>query len=584
MVICLFYNNNRWDVGSINTSQLTLKNSTTLRANNPRLKPGSYKTQEDANILFAEEIDELIDRLDKVDGSTKPGLFLGLLDCTVADNEPDDPADNLTPGDYFIHDGATGPLWGVGEEIDDKNSIVWTGAIWEVLTSSNTLAQLGDVTLSSVIDEQILIYDGPTDTWRNQNAPYPKVTVGNAQPNDGSERKGDIFYNEDTSELFIYNDIWEKVSGGGSVELSANAPDPASEGDLWVETDNWTINVYDGYNWVGLTNSGLINGTDPTDYVLTSELNATVDSLEFVINQNKGTAESGLVAAIGALDATHLRMDPQGPLTGPLTLSDDAITAPKQAVTKEHVDSTFLKLAPQSALTTSLKFQRGEDKTGPQYKISLNGGTDYSTSIYSMQGGQMRFRTSHSASEGDHVGSHIILDPKGGIPETKIYHVVEPTDPKMAANKEYVDGLFGSSGVPVGSIMIWMNSSPPDGWFKLHGGTFDTATYPQLHAYLQSTTGYSSGVLPDWGGHYPGEYGDHIANNLGSKQGHKTAQPSGGAPKTSYDIPDASTRGFSPAGSTNAYSAGKARIPIGEGWDSVTRPPTVVVHYIIKHD
>ena len=169
----------------------------------------------------------------------------------------------------------------------------------------------------------------------------------------------------------------------------------------------------------------------------------------------------------------------------------------------------------------------------------------------------------------------------------RIYHLADPTSDYHAANRKYVDeqvASVGGGGVPVGSIMIWMNSTAPDGWFKLQGGSFDVNQYPQLHAYLQGTSGYSSGTLPSWGGHYPGEYGDHLTGSLGSKQEYKTAKPSGGAPKSSNNIPDGTTRTFNGVGNTNAYSNGASRVTIDSGWDSVTRPPTVVVHYIIKHD
>ena len=190
----------------------------------------------------------------------------------------------------------------------------------------------------------------------------------------------------------------------------------------------------------------------------------------------------------------------------------------------------------------------------------------------------------------------------------KLFHVQDPTDGSdaWAANKGYVDSKVATSveglateqyvdeavaaipaptgGVPVGSIMIWMNSSAPAGWFKLQGGSFDVNQYPQLHAYLQNTAGYSSGRLPSWGGHYPGEYGDHLNQSLGSKQGYKTGKPQAGAPRSSASIPNGNTRGFNGAGGTNAYSDGKGKVSIDENWDTVTRPKTVVVHYIIKHD
>ena len=152
--------------------------------------------------------------------------------------------------------------------------------------------------------------------------------------------------------------------------------------------------------------------------------------------------------------------------------------------------------------------------------------------------------------------------------------------------KKFVDDAIAGigGGVPVGSIMIWMNSSAPAGWFKLQGGTFDINQYPQLHAYLERTAGYSSGRLPSWGGHYPGEYGDHMADPLGTKVGHRTARPAGEAPYHPNPIPNGNTRTFNATGGTNAYSNGTARPAITEGWDNTTRPKTVVVHYIIKHD
>ena len=153
-------------------------------------------------------------------------------------------------------------------------------------------------------------------------------------------------------------------------------------------------------------------------------------------------------------------------------------------------------------------------------------------------------------------------------------------------NKGYVDAAVAGTGggVPVGCIMIWMSSSAPAGWFKLQGGSFDVNTYPQLHSYLSGTAGYTSGSLPNWSGHYPGEYGDHMATSLGTKVEARTGRPAGGAPRSSNSIPNGTTRTFNATGNTNAYSAGASKVTIDENWDNTTRPKTVVVHYIIKHD
>ena len=173
-----------------------------------------------------------------------------------------------------------------------------------------------------------------------------------------------------------------------------------------------------------------------------------------------------------------------------------------------------------------------------------------------------------------------------------------PNEPLHAANKKYVDEAI-SGGVPVGSIMIWINNNPPPGWFKLSGGTFDTSAYPKLHAYLLNTNGYVSGTLPNWAGHYPGESGGHLTSSLGSFADYLTALPrtidfttdnpgnhthkygnsavsAGGSQRSAYDATNASS--FDTGGS------GSHTHKITSGGDSTTRPKTVVVHFIIKHD
>ena len=102
----------------------------------------------------------------------------------------------------------------------------------------------------------------------------------------------------------------------------------------------------------------------------------------------------------------------------------------------------------------------------------------------------------------------------------KLFHVQDCTDgaDEWGANKGYVDSKVADSvdglateqyvdeavaaipaptgGVPVGSIMIWINPIAPSGWLKLKGGSFDINAYPLLHAYLQQSDGYVSGTLP----------------------------------------------------------------------------------------
>ena len=168
------------------------------------------------------------------------------------------------------------------------------------------------------------------------------------------------------------------------------------------------------------------------------------------------------------------------------------------------------------------------------------------------------------------------------------------TNPETKVEYIFTDGAWRPLGinnvstgaVPVGSVMIWINSLAPDGWFKLKGGTFDITQYPLLHSYLETSvgSGYTSGKLPDWRGHYPAQLGDHLNGDVGIKLPQRTAMPSGGAPSVKNAIPNGRTRTFNGSGGTNAYSDGEARPSVTEGWDDVTRPKTVAVHFIIKHD
>jgi microcystin-dependent protein len=78
---------------------------------------------------------------------------------------------------------------------------------------------------------------------------------------------------------------------------------------------------------------------------------------------------------------------------------------------------------------------------------------------------------------------------------------------------------------PVGSMMMWMGSTDPDGWFILNGSSFDIIDNPKLHAYLTSNfPDYSSGTLPDYRGHFPGGHG---ALGMSSDMGGKTSATTG---------------------------------------------------------
>ena len=141
---------------------------------------------------------------------------------------------------------------------------------------------------------------------------------------------------------------------------------------------------------------------------------------------------------------------------------DDAIS---------NIPSDYLPLS-GGELTGDLKFKEG-NKADHQFIINPNNSTA-DTNIYGLNGGQVRFRTSHTNDENDRQGSHIVLDPNGGTPETKIYNVVTPTNDSMAASKGYVDNAVTSAGAgPASLCWEWRNhdtlSDPGEGkaaWYS----------------------------------------------------------------------------------------------------------------------
>ena len=136
--------------------------------------------------------------------------------------------------------------------------------------------------------------------------------------------------------------------------------------------------------------------------------------------------------------------------------------------------------------------------------------------------------------------------------------------------------------------MMWMTNTAPAGWFLCKGGSYDASKNPDLDKVLQGMHGYKKGKLPDMRGLYPGGSGSGPAALTPDQPGYvhdqKTAMPSGGPPQTSYPIPDGGARKFNGSGGTHAYSDARAIVVIHDGWDSVTRPPTFSINFIIRGD
>ena len=123
---------------------------------------------------------------------------------------------------------------------------------------------------------------------------------------------------------------------------------------------------------------------------------------------------------------------------------------------------------------------------------------------------------------------------------------------------------------PVGSMMMWMGSTDPDGWFILNGSSFDTTDNPKLHAYLTSNfPDYSSGTLPDYRGHFPGGHGAlGMSSDMGGKTSATTGDPgvsvvSNGSHKHTATTTATTTVTVGGGGTVNTNEAGSHRHKFG---------------------
>ena len=209
------------------------------------------------------------------------------------------------------------------------------------------------------------------------------------------------------------------------------------------------------------------------------------NDVNMVISPNSGDVSSSIYACNGGAirfrsvpaedlnnSTTHVtigKLDDGSPGTYIYHLQDpedELWAANKRYVDQQiagiSVSGDYLPLS-GGTLTNSLAFNRGS-KANVQFAIEPNSGS-FDTNIISISGGQMRFRSTHTEDVSDRVGSHIVLDPNNGTPETKIYNVVTPTDNAMAANKKYVDdqnatALSGTSTNPtLATGQLYWNTS-----------------------------------------------------------------------------------------------------------------------------
>lgn len=97
------------------------------------------------------------------------------------------------------------------------------------------------------------------------------------------------------------------------------------------------------------------------------------------------------------------------------------------------------------------------------------------------------------------------------------------TDSTIASTKS---GLEASilKAVPIGTIVMWATSIPPEGWLLCNGVEASRATYPELFKVLGTSVGAAGSAsfkIPDLSGRFPlGASGAHGLHSTGGAETH----------------------------------------------------------------
>ena len=151
-----------------------------------------------------------------------------------------------------------------------------------------------------------------------------------------------------------------------------------------------------------------------------------------------------------------------------------------------------------------------------------------------------------------------------------------------------------SAGVPVGSMMIWGNATPPAGWFLCNGSAISEATYADLFAVIGHTFGGDPGGgnfnLPDLRQKFPlGKAASGTGSTLGETGGaidHAHTQPSHTHGLSSHTHTLATGTQAMATGDLSKTTGGPSNNTSGGGGADATgtnNPPFLSLNFIIKY-
>ena len=140
------------------------------------------------------------------------------------------------------------------------------------------------------------------------------VTVSSNPPTSPTPANGDLWWDSDVGELFIYytdgdSNQWVETSGGSeTVTISDNAPSSPNNGDLWWESNTGALKIYyndgDSAQWVD-SNAGVLSSV--SSFLSWSSNSAGINTTSNVgigtTNVSAVTSSNTAVLAVGIVTA-----------------------------------------------------------------------------------------------------------------------------------------------------------------------------------------------------------------------------------------------------------------------------------------
>lgn len=178
----------------------------------------------------------------------------------------------------------------------------------------------------------------------------------------GTPSAGMMSYIAASSAVNVYDGVsWVEISGGGGVTVGTAAPTPASEGDLWWDSDDGKLYVYydDGTSaqWVDAAGPSVaVQATPPTGYQGQLWLDSDDGSMYVYYTDPGGTASSWIGAVSRSGGILQVVSTTKTDTFATTSTTDTNITGLSATITPRSTSSKILVIvsAPFSTTTNQI--------------------------------------------------------------------------------------------------------------------------------------------------------------------------------------------------------------------------------------